>query len=225
MTTEEIREKLNSKKSTDRRRGAKEIGKLKLSEFGEELFHKYLIERLDKRTWETQCEMIKALGIINFRKAINEIELIVRTNIPHDTITSVAATTFVQLKRKSINDGNPVLEVLDFGSVSVIHGALLALAIDQMKPDENEIRNILSLCKNIDKHKDRIGQEFGLIDSRQYLAIACANWDIELTRDFLNHCIGAAFNISSFGKPLINQNLIDVCQNSLKGKFSKEYLP
>ena len=225
MTTEEILEKLNSKKSADRRRGAKEIGKLKLSEFGEELYEKYLIERLDKRTWETQCEMIKALGSIDFRKAINEIELIVRTNIPHDMITIVAGTTYVQLKRKSINDGSPVLELLDFGSVSVIHGALLALAIDQMKPEENEIRNILSLCKDINKHKDRIGYEFGLMDSRQYLAIACANWDIELTRNFLNHCTDTASNISSFGKPVINQNLIDVCQNSLKGKFSKAYLP
>jgi hypothetical protein len=225
MTTEEILAKLNSKKSADRRRGAKEIGKLKLSAFGEELYKKYLIERLDERTWETQCEMIKALGSIDFRKAINEIELIVRANIPRDTITSVAATTYVQLKRKSINDGSAVLELLDFGSVSLIHGALLALAIDQMKPDENEIRNILSLCKDIHKHKDRIGYEFGLMDSRQYLAIACANWDLELTRDFLNYCIGTASDISSFGKPVTNQALIDVCQNSLKGKFSKAYLP
>jgi hypothetical protein len=225
MTTDEILEKLNSKKSTDRRRGAKEIGKVKIVELGEELYEKYLIERLDKRTWETQCEMIKALGSIDFRKAINEIEQIVRTNIPHDTITIVAGTTYVQLKRKSINDGSPVLELLDFGSVSVVHGALLALAIDQMKPDENEIRNILSLCKDMNKHKDRTGHEFGLMDSRQYLAIACANWDIELTRDFLNHCMDTASDMGRFGKPVINQNLIAVCQNSLKGKFSKAYLP
>ena len=63
------------------------------------------------------------------------------------------------------------------------------------------------------------------MDSRQYLAIACANWNVELTKDFLNHCINTASNINSFGKPVINQNLIDVCQNSLKGKFSKSYLP
>jgi hypothetical protein len=169
--------------------------------------------------------MIKALGSIDFKKAINEVEQIVQTNIPHDMMTVVSATTFVQLKRKSINDGSPVLELLEFGSVSVIHGALLALAIDQMKPDENEVRKILSYCRDINKHKDRIGHEFGFMDSRQYLAIACANWDIELTKDFLNHCIDTALDINSFGKPVINQNLIDVCQNSLLGKFSKAYLP
>lgn len=198
---------------------------MKLVEFGEELYEKYLIERLDKRTWETQCEMIKALGSIDFKEAFSEIEQIVRTNIPHDMITIVAGTTYVQLKRKSINDGSPVLELLEFGSVSVIHGALLALAIDQMKPNENEVKKILSFCKDINKHKDRIGHEYGLVDSRKYLAIACANWDIALTSDFLNHCIDTASNISSFGKPVINQSLIEVCQNSLKGKFSKAYLP
>ena len=82
-----------------------------------------------------------------------------------------------------------------------------------------------TLAKDINKHKDRLGHEYGLVDSRKYLAIACANWDIELTRDFLNHCIDTASNISSFGKPVINQSLIEVCQNSLKGKFSKAYLP
>jgi hypothetical protein len=225
MTTDEILEKLNSKKSADRRRGAKEIGKVKIVQLGEELYQKYLIEKLDKRTWETQCEMIKALGSIDFKKAINEIEQIVRTNIPHDMITIVSATSFVQLKRKTIYDGSPVLELLEFGSVSVIHGALLALAIDQMKPEENEIRKILSICTDINKHKDRIGHEFGLMDSRQYLAIACANWDKELIKNFLTHCIETASNISSFGKPVINQGLIDVCQNALKGKFSKAYLP
>jgi len=80
------------------------------------------------------------------------------------------------------------------------------------------------LCKDINKHKDRIGQEYGLTDSRKYLALACANWDIELTKEFLNHCINTAVENNSFGKPVVNQNLIDICQNSLKGKFSKGYL-
>jgi hypothetical protein len=224
MTREEISEKLNSKKSADRRRGAKEIVKLKLSELGEELYEKYLIEKLDKRTWETQCEMIKALGAIDFKKAINEIEQIVHTNIPHDTITSVSSTAYVQLKRKSLSDGSPVLELLRFGSVSVINGALKALAIDQMTPTEDEIRKILFVSKDINKHKDRIGHEYGLMDGRQYLAMACANWNIELTKDFLNHCINTASDINSFGKPITNHNLIDICQNSLKGKISKGYL-
>lgn len=225
MTTSEILEKLNSKKSADRRRSAKEIGKQKLHNLAEELYQKYLIERTDARTWETQCEMIKALGMLDFKKAINEIDEIVRKNAPHDTITHVAGTTYVQLKRESINDGKPVIELLQFGSVSLISGAHLVLAVDQMIPEENDIKTILSLSRDSHKHKDRIGQEFGLSDSRKYVAIACANWDIALTKDFLHYCIETAYDISRFGKPEKNEHLITVCENSLKGKFSKAYLP
>jgi hypothetical protein len=224
MTNDEIKEKLNSKKSADRRKAAKEIGKAKITELGDLLYEKYIQERADNRTWETQYAMIKSLGILGYKKAINIIEQIVKENIPHDMITCAASTAYIQLTRESINDGTPALELLKFGSISVISGALGALAIDQMKPHDDIIKEILLLCKDINKHKDRIGHEYGLIDNRQYLATACANWDIQLTKDFLNHCIQTAYDINSFGKPIRNENLVEVCQNSLKGRSSKLYL-
>jgi hypothetical protein len=105
MTNEEIVEELNSTKSPNRRRAAKEIGKKIIVELGDELYKKYLEEIKDKKTWETQCEMIKALGIINYKKAMGNIEKIVTDNISHDALTICAATTYVQLKRQSLNDG------------------------------------------------------------------------------------------------------------------------
>ncbi len=93
-----------------------------------------------------------------------------------------------------------------------------------MLPNEKEIKEIIFLCENINKHRDRIGQEYGLIDSRIYLAIACSNWEPKLTKDFLNYCIDTAFNSDILGKPSPNQKLIEVCKNSLKGKFSKRHL-
>jgi hypothetical protein len=216
MTNDEIKEKLFSKKSADRRRAAKEIGKNKIVEFGEELYKKYLEEWQDKRTWETQNEMIKALGLIDYKNSLGIITEIVKENIPHDAITICAAMTYVRLKRNSINDGKPVLELLDFGSCSVIGGALSALAYDKMMPDNETIEKIIKICWDIHKHKDRIGYEYGLEDSRKYLAIACANWDKKLTKDFLNHCIESAEEY--------NNILREVSQNSLNGKYSKSYL-
>lgn len=224
MTKEEIITKLNSKKSIDRRRAAKVIGKFKLYEFGNELHSSYLKEIRDKRTWETQTEMIKSLGLIDYKNALPEIETIINMNIPHDMITSVAATSLVQLKRDSINDAKPVIDLLNFGSVSVISGALFSLPIDRMIPPENEIELIIKKSWDINKHKDRIGHEYGLIDSRIYLALACADWNQNLTADFLNHCIKTGFNISRADMPVENTNLITVCQNSLKGKYSKGYI-
>lgn len=224
MTKEETITKLNSKKSADRRRAAKEIGRLKLSEFGDDLYSSYLKEKQDKRTWETQTEMIKSLGSLDYKEALPEMESIIKVNIPHDMITSVAATTFVQLKRDSINDAKPVIDLLNFGSVSVISGALYSLPIDRMIPPESEIELIINKSWDINKHPDRVGHEFGLIDARIYLALACSDWNLKLTEGFLNHCIKTAFNINRFNKPIENKNLIAVCENSLKGKYSKGYI-
>lgn len=138
-------------------------------------------------------------------------------------ITYVAATTYVQLKRKSVNDGEPVRELLKFGSLSVIEGALTALVIDKMIPLPKVIKKILLICKDINKHKDHIEEEDVSLDPRLYLAIACSMWDINLTRNFLNHCIETAYYINRFGKTIKDQDFINICQNSLKGKFSKGY--
>jgi hypothetical protein len=93
MTSEEINIKLHSKKSADRRQAAKKIGKTRDIHFVDALYRQYIKERNDARTWETQCEMIKALGILDNKNAIAEIEQIVYQNIPHDMITFVATTT------------------------------------------------------------------------------------------------------------------------------------
>lgn len=224
MEKEEIIIQLNSKKSAIRRSAAKKIGKLKLTEYGNELYNCYLKEKQDIRTWETQSEMIKALGLLDYKEALSEIEPIVLKNMPHDSITSVAATSFVQLKRKSIHDAKPVIYLLNYGSISVISGALYSLPADRMIPSEDEIKTIIEKSRDINKHPDRIGLEFGLMDPRIYLALACADWNKNLTTDFLNHCIKTAYDINRFDKPVQNTNLIEVCENSLKGKFSKEYI-
>jgi hypothetical protein len=209
MTIDEIREKLNSKKSPERKRAAIEIGKNKIAELGEELYQKYLEERKDKRTWEAQCEMVKALGVIDYKKVLEIIEEIIKQNISHDMITINAALSYVRLKRQSLQDVNPVVELLKFGNSSVIEGAVTALAYDQMKPDNESIEKIIKLSWDWRNEK-------GYGDNRKYVAIACWNWDKKLTGNFLNHCIETADQYDN--------NLKEISKNSLKGKYSKSYL-
>jgi hypothetical protein len=178
-------------------------------ELGEELYKKYLEERKDKRTWETQYEMIKALGAIDCKKAFEIIEEIVKQNIPHDAITINAALSYVRLKRQSLQDGSPVVELLNFGNSSVNEGAVMALAYDQMKPDNESIAKIIELSWDWRNEK-------GYGDNRKYVAIACWNWDKRLTENFLKHCIETADQYDN--------NLREVSQNSLNCKYSKSYL-
>lgn len=65
-----LSEKLHSTRSPERRSAAKKIGKKHITALGDELLDAYLQERKDKRTWETQTEMIKALGRIGHKAVI-----------------------------------------------------------------------------------------------------------------------------------------------------------
>ena len=210
MTTEEIKSKLHSTKSADRRRAAKEIGKVKLTDFADELYKAYLKEATDKRTWETQVEMILALGLLDYKNALTEIEQILKINAPNDMITYAAAQSYVRLKRQSQNDALPILELLQFGGLSTVDGSLNPLGYDKMKPNENQIKELIKFSWNLHKHKDRIGHESGYCDPRYGIAAACAGWDRRLTKDFLEHCLATGDTPVKY-----------VAENSLKGKYVK----
>jgi len=220
ITVGEIEQKLFSTKSADRLFATKQIVKNNIVDLGNELFKAYTKEKNDKRTWELQSEMIKAFGLLNYKNALDDIQFLVRANASYDMITMNAATAFIQLKRENLCDAEPVLELLNFGSTSVIAGALKALAIDRMLPNRIEVEKILKISSDINKHQDRLGHEFSLIDPRIYVAIACAGWDLTLTNNFLHHCISTAFNINRFGTPIENSFLIEVCKKSLKGQYT-----
>ena len=67
LTADEISQIVNdlqSKQSAKRRSAAKKIKKNKLEQLGDNLYEAYINERQDTRTWETQTEMILALGKI-----------------------------------------------------------------------------------------------------------------------------------------------------------------
>jgi hypothetical protein len=210
MTIEEIINNLESKKSADRRRAAKEIGKRKHIDLADDLYRAYLTELKDARTWETQVEMILALGLLDHKSALREIEPVVRINKPNDMVTYAAAQTFVRLKRQSLNDAAPSLELLQFGGLSTVDGCLNPLGYDKMHPVESQIRELIKLSWDMHRHKDRVGHEGGYCDPRYGLAAACAGWDIELTKPFLEHCI-------STGDTPVKH----VAENSLIGKYIK----
>jgi hypothetical protein len=221
MIPEELRERLLSKRSADRRSAAKHIAKEQLTSLSETLFTAYTKEKNDRRTWETQVEMIKAIGKLNYRPAFSEIATIVQQNLPHDTITIFAARAYVQLTRTSLNDGKPVLQLLISGGLSVATGALMALSTDRMVPERDDCKDIIRACWDINQHPDRIGHEYGFGDPRNYLAAACAGWEIQLTAGFLHHCISTAFHTSLSGKRVENKALMDICKRSLSGKYTK----
>ena len=204
----ELKELLNSTKAKDRIKASKEIGKAILTELSEELLLTFEKEIKSKKvSWNTQVEIIKALGIINCKKALPLINNIIDKNLEHDMITNASATCYVRLKRNSINDASPILDLLKKGGFSIQSGCLDALGYDKMIPTDEQICELIKLSWDIHLNKER-----GYADPRYGIASACAGWKPELTKEFLNHCLNTA------GK---DTPLIYVTENSLKGKYVK----
>lgn len=209
LTSEEINQianDLESKQSAKRRSAAKKIGKNKLEQLGEELYKAYVKEREDKRTWETQTEMILALGRIGYSKTLDDLKLIIDRNEPHDMITIAAARSYVRLKRKNLNDAQPVIELLANGNLSVLNGATDILAFDEMHPSEEEIKTIISL---LDSKNEKDISIRGLGDPREGLLSAMSKWNDAASQSYLKR-----YNES-------NNKLLKKCaESALQGKKS-----
>lgn len=201
-----IAKDLNNKLSGKRRSAAKKIGRHKLTQLGEDLYNAYIREREDKRTWETQTEMILALGRIGYPHVLPELRSIIEHNEPHDMITIAAARSYVRLKRKDINDATPVIELLEFGNLSVLNGALDILAFDNMEPCEEEIRTIITLLNGKNERDISIS---GLGDPREPLISAMSRWKDPASRDYLTR-----FSASQ------NRTLRESAEAALAGKRS-----
>lgn len=207
-TQAELRERLGASKSAQRRSAAKTIGRERLTELADALHEAYLAEREDSRTWETQYEMLVALGLVGHMAALPDIEPIVRANEPHDMITYGAAQAYVRLSRDSLADAAPSLELLEFGRLSVVDGCLVPIGRDRMMPDTPSIRALTEGAWDLHRHPDRVGKEAGLMDPRDSLAAACALWDSDLVRPFLEHCMATG-----------DQPLRRVAEASLEGRY------
>jgi hypothetical protein len=205
----EILDRLRSTRSAHRRSAARAIGREGLKELAEALHEAYLSERKDPRTWETQYEMVLALGLVGHAPALPDIEPIVRANAPQDMITYGAAQTYVRLRRASLEDAGPSLELLEWGGGSVVDGCLNPLGYDRMMPDAPSIRALIRGAWDLHLHPDRAGI-VGLCDPRSGLAAACAGWDPELTRGFLEHCIATG-----------DEPLRRVAEAALEGRYAR----
>lgn len=103
---------LSSTRSRDRMRGAKLVSKHLLAELSKQLYAAFLRELKDARTWETKSEMIRALGLINFAPALEQIAPIVQANSPRDAITHSATAAYVRLTRKDVNDASEIIRLV-----------------------------------------------------------------------------------------------------------------
>jgi hypothetical protein len=201
----EIYNLIESKKVADIRKGAKYLQKRIVPEL-ESITVNALKSQLNKNnSWETIVELIKSIGINNYKSANHLITEIVVRNEEYDTITIFAAKSYVQLNRNNLEDISPLLHFINDSKYSLGYGMLNALGYDKMMPSNDEVQLLIKRFWSFYEIR-----EYGLSDPRYGLAAACVGWDKELVRDFLNHCIATG-----------DVPLKYVSENSLKGKYVK----
>lgn len=203
ITEEEIllvESELASSQSARRRRAAKKIGKFRILELSGSLFNAYKAEINDTRTWETQCEMIRALGKLKNENLLPYLEEIISKNIEFDAITHFSAIAYLRIKGKS-NYMPIVFELLKNGKHSVIDGALWMLFYDDVIPEKEDLEKLIEMVNNKpDPYEEGIG------DIRETLACLMSKCPHEQVSKYLEEYK----NIPHFSK--------DVIGYALKGK-------
>lgn len=202
-TEEDIVKSLIGSSTVKRRAAAKAALKIK-GEFCAALTQGLQLE-LNSKSWQTKVELVKSLGELRCRgsEAILRGIVFSREGSEYDMVKMKAAKALVQVSRANLADCKTVWEILNAGGQSIMEGAMEALGYDRMVFDAETCRSLIVRCWDLGSERSR-----GYSDPRYGLAAACAGWDKELTRDFLQHCLKAD-----------DVPLCYVAEKSLQGKY------
>ncbi len=175
-------EQLRSKHSPQRRSAALKLRKLGSREAGPALLEALTKELNDPRTWETQYQMIMALGQSGATEAIPLLEILAHEAFPGRTMVLVAiGDAIVRLSRSSDTDAGSVLKVLSIPNDGLLHdGALRAVAMLRMRFSTAETQDII-----------RIVEATGVESRKFWLIAACPGWSGPEVDRFVEECLSS----------------------------------
>lgn len=191
---EKICQDLFDKKAVVRRKAALKIAKEKLVDCGDELFVAYLNEKENpiEKSWETQKNMLIALGMIRYEKAIPVLEANMQEVLSiGTTVISNSALAYVRILRRDLSDISPIMELYKTKNIDIIYGATYALPFDDMVPSNSDIARLISFFDTVDNYlKSEIKLGHGKMDPRFYLLAATINWNQQLPciQQFIESC-------------------------------------
>ncbi len=177
-------EQLQHKSSPKRRAAAKKIRKLKTegASAGAPLQCALENEITDDRTWETQYQMIMALGEIEHVDSLSYLHELAKQSFKA-TMVYVALGDSVTRLTLVANDGdaNSIVDLLEDNHPMFVNGVLRATAMLQLTPDDSTVRRIVNYGKGLEAEDD----------SRTWIAAAAAGWDDAGIAEFLEQCVAS----------------------------------
>lgn len=169
---------LTDKRSPKRRSAAKRLRKLGDPSAGPALLEALQQEVRDPRTWETQYQMIMALGECGYRSALPYLQVLAGQLFEATMVYVALGDAMVRLGRAYADDPQPVLALMRTGNDMLIDGTFRAVAMLQLKLDADAVEHIVHFVANR-------SPEDGL---RFWVAAAAAGWSGPTVEAFLQAC-------------------------------------
>ena len=174
----EVLAQLGDKKSPKRRSAAKKLRKLKDIDAGPAIFSALEIELKDARTWETQYQMIMALGECGYKPALPFLNELAKENFEATMVYVALGDAITRLTIDRKNDTSPILKFLNSGNDMLIDGALRAMAMLRMVPNACDMEKIIS---HVSEKELNEGIHF-------WVVAAAPGWSGSKVEEYLDYC-------------------------------------
>lgn len=146
--TQDIISQLAAPQSPKRRGAAKRLRRLRAREAGPALLAALVKEVNDPRTWETQYQLVMAIGECGHVAALPALERLTATTFEATMVYVALGDAIVRLSHTHEHDAGPVLSILrNSKNTMLMDGALRAMAMLRMVPDAKTIREILAFVR------------------------------------------------------------------------------
>lgn len=170
-------DQLSHAASSKRRQAAKCLRGLGDPAAGPSLLEALRRELKDPRTWETQYQMIMALGECHCEGALPVLRDLASQPLFHTMVLVAVGDALLRLSRRAPDDPAPLLEILATANAPVIEGALRAVAMLRLKLDEHVVRIVIQYASKPENEARRF-----------WVAAAAAGWRGQDVEDFLHRC-------------------------------------
>lgn len=195
---------LESGSSPKIQKAAKAISKKSLSGYCAHLTAALKEQIKNPKSWETQCELIKAIGKTGCVEVLPLLKDLINKDYESTILYSELAFSILLIENISESNIDFLFQSLEKRNVSQIAGACAALLYRKIIPTEEEISQIVSEIVTYTEDEGHI------ITPRGYIAAIAYLWPASTVKDFLESCKKSSSRVIS-----------QIAEDSLHGKKSK----
>ncbi|MFI9304752.1 HEAT repeat domain-containing protein [Kitasatospora aureofaciens] len=197
LTLDEAVEQLGHRLSPKRRSAATRLRRLADPVAGPPLLDALEREVRDPRTWETQYQMVMALGMCGHRPALGLLRDLAQRPFEATMVYTALGDAIMRLSAPEAT-ADSLRWCLDSGTPMLADGALRAVAMQRLRPDTTTIDHVLDLLGPLGPHD-------GL---RFWAAAAAAGWPGPRVQEFLRDCAAGP-----------RTDVASAAASSLRGKY------